>query len=366
MEKTTITRQEIYDLVCKESLTSISKRLNIPYTHLQKVCRQLSIPVPSTGYWMRKMHGKSDDQIPLPQDYSGVEEIKLYPVINYWGSPKELTFHSRFPVPVDNTDDSFPYIVSKRLTDPDPIVLAAQKQLEHKYSDSYHHSDRVVSVGVITIRVNQKNVGRALRFMDAVIKMIRSRGHKIDTSWSHHLEIDGESYEFKLIEIAEKGNPDRLGFPTFNSTGILSFSIDGINTNTWKDGRVPIEDRLPDILAKLEAKINYCTDYRAKQAEERRQREEQERIIREQQQRIEKERSDFKDFYQQAKRLQRARFMREYLIAYEQNAVEKGVLTDEAQNWIRWAREKADWYDPLVNKADDLLNQMNINKLLDL
>jgi len=363
MEKTTITRQEIYNLVCKESLTSISKRLNIPYTHLQKVCKELSIPVPSTGYWMRKMHGKYDDLIPLPQDYSGVEEIKLYPVINYWGSPRELTFHSRFPVPVDNPEVPFPYVVSKRLTDPDPIVLAAQNQLEQKYSDSYHHSDRVVSVGVITISVNQKNIGRALRFMDAVMKMIRSRGHKLGTSWSHHLEIDGESYEFKLIEIAEKGKPDKLGLPTYQSTGILSFSINFIGTNTWKDGRVPIEDRLPDILSKLEAKINYWTDYRAKQAEERRQREEKERIIREQQQRIEKEKSDFKDLYHQAKRWQQAKFIREYLTAYEQDAVQKVGLTDEIKSWLTWARDKVSWFDPLVNGNDSLLDEKDRTNL---
>jgi hypothetical protein len=354
MDKNTITRQEIYDLISKESLTSISKRLSIPYTHLQKVCRELSIPVPSTGYWMRKMHGKSDDQIPLPQDYSGIEEIKLYPVINYWGSPKELTFHSRFPVPVDNTDVSFPYIVSKRLTDPDPIVLAAQKQLEQKYSDSYHHSDRVVSVGVITIRVNQKNVGRALRFMDAILKMIRSRGHKLGTSWSHHLEIDGESYEFKLIEIAEKGNPNRLGLPTFKSTGILSFSIDGINTNTWKDGRVPIEDRLPDILAKLEAQINYWTEYRAKQAEERRQREEQERIICEEKERVQKEKEAFKDILRMAKRCQRAYWMRECIKEVEEKAVATSTLTDDLQKWLEWAKEKVEGYDPMGKSKDTI------------
>lgn len=348
MDTNTITRQEIYDLVKRESLTSISKRLNIPYTHLQKVCRELRIPVPSAGYWMRLKLGKTVEPIPLPTDYSGIEEIKLYPVVTDWGSPKELTFHSKFQAPKEFADVPFPFQVAKRLTDPDPIVLAAKKELEQKYSDSFHHSDRVVSVGVITIRVNQKNVGRALRFMDAVIKMIRSRGHKLDTSWSHHLEIDGESYEFKLIEIAEKGDPDRLGLPTFKSTGILSFSIDGINTNTWKDGRVPIEDRLPDILAKLEAKINYWTEYRAKQAEERRQREEKERLIREEKERVQKEKDAFKDLLRQAKRCQRAHFMREYIKAVEDNAISKGKLTDDLQKWLGWAKEKVDSFDPLV------------------
>ncbi len=128
MGKNTITRQEIFNLIWHESLTSISKRLNIPYTHLQKVCRELSIPVPSAGYWMRLKLGKTVEPIPLPTDYSGIEEIKMYPMINDWGTPKELTFHSRFPMPVDNPDAPFPYTVSKRLTDPDPIVSVAKQR----------------------------------------------------------------------------------------------------------------------------------------------------------------------------------------------------------------------------------------------
>jgi vacuolar-type H+-ATPase subunit H len=98
----------------------------------------------------------------------------------------------------------------------------------------------------------------------------------------------------------------------------------------------------------------------------REQKEEQQRIIREQQQRIEKEKSDFKDLYQQAKRWQRAKFIREYLNSFEKNAFEKGVLTDEVQSWINWANDKAEWYYPLVNKADKLLNHLNINTLFDL
>lgn len=352
METNVITRQKIYDLVWNESLTSISKRLNIPYTHLQKICRELSIPIPPVGYWMRRKFGKIEGEIPLPSDYSGIEEIKLYPVVTDWGSPKELTFHSKFQAPKEFADAPFPFTVSKRLTDLDPLVLAAQKELERRYSDHYHHSDMIKSYGAITIRVSQKNVGRALRFMNAVIKMIRARGHVIDARWSGSLDIDGENYELKLIEISNKGGLDRLGLPTYKSTGVLSFIIGHYHTRTWKDGRVPIEDRLPDILAKLEAIIDWWKDFRSKQAEEKRLREEQERLIREEKERIQKEKDAFKDILRQAKRCQRAHFMREYIKAVEDNAIEKGGLTDEIQKWISWARDKVDWYDPLVNIKD--------------
>jgi len=88
-------------------------------------------------------------------------------------------------------------------------------------------------------------------------------------------------------------------------------------------------------------------EYHRINEEEQRKREEQKRTIRAQQQLIEKERSDFQDLYKQAKRWQRARFMRDYIKAVEQNAVEKGGITDEVQNWLDWANNKVDSYDPL-------------------
>jgi len=79
MEKETITRQELYDLVWKESLTAISKRLNIPFTHLRKICRDLDVPIPPNGHWSKLNFGKTVEIIQLPQDYEGENEINLYP-----------------------------------------------------------------------------------------------------------------------------------------------------------------------------------------------------------------------------------------------------------------------------------------------
>jgi hypothetical protein len=32
-------------------------------------------------------------------------------------------------------------------------------------------------------------------------------------------------------------------------------------------------------------------------------------------------------------------------------------LTEENENWALWARKKADWYDPIISRKDEYLNE---------
>ena len=39
-------------------------------------------------------------------------------------------------------------------------------------------------------------------------------------------------------------------------------------------------------------------------------------------------------------------------------------VSDDLKNWLDWARKKADWYDPLINIKDDLLENVDPDFLL--
>lgn len=58
-----------------------------------------------------------------------------------------------------------------------------------------------------------------------------------------------------------------------------------------------------------------------------------------------------------AQALRRAQQLRDYLNAFEQQAQLGGELTDEQRAFLAWGRAKADWLDPLVGAADELLDQ---------
>jgi hypothetical protein len=41
----------------------------------------------------------------------------------------------------------------------------------------------------------------------------------------------------------------------------------------------------------------------------------------------------------------------------EANAIRSGNISEELNNWILWAKQKVEWYDPLINREDSLLNE---------
>ena len=367
MEKNTITRQELYEMVWQESLTAISKRLKIPYTHLRRICNAMNIPVPQNGYWSKLKFGKPVAIVKLPLDFSRENEIKLYPNPQDINNSRVITLHKKTDVDFIKDLSDLPLTVPKKLTNPDKLIIAAQESLSKRAKDRYRNDGMIQTErGLLHIRVTPDNVSRALRFMDAIIKLLRARGHDVIIHYDKtYAVIDGEKFEISLMEKHNAvKSEDKWQTRQLIPSGLLSFRIDDFYGRLWIDGKVLIEEKLPNILAKLEAMSKQEKEQREYYAAQRRVQEEKERIIREQQQRIEKERFDFKNFYQHAERWHRSRFMREYLKAIEENAVEKGGLTDEVQRWICWARDKVDWYDPLINKNDILLCSVDKNKLL--
>ncbi len=98
--------------------------------------------------------------------------------------------------------------------------------------------------------------------------------------------------------------------------------------------------------------------------------EEQQRIQKELQERKDKELADFIDLFNQALRLNQANFIREYVKTVESEALKNGEISDDLKQWLEWANQKIDWYDPLINKQDPLLDDTNkkqiLKKVLDL
>lgn len=354
--KTTITRQELYAMVWKESLTSISKRLNIPYTQLRKACFEMNVPIPRNGHWSKLNFGKPVTVIELSKDYTGANEVQISPIPEVERDPKVLFIAKNPEIERITNNSALSLKVPKKLFNPDKLIEEAQKSLTGSPHAWWNNRGMVRTThGELDLRVSFASMNRALRFLDAFIKLLRAKGYDVVKVYPYaEAVIEDVKFEFNLREKNEQVTFRSWHNSEFKTTGLFSYKIGRYHGKVWNDGKTQIEDRLAEILVYLESEAIRIKQEKVKAAEERQVWEEKERIIREQQQRIEKEKSDFKDLYQQTKRWQRARFMREYLIAYEQNAKEKGGLSDEVQNWIGWARDKVDWYDPFVNKEDKL------------
>ena len=131
----------------------------------------------------------------------------------------------------------------------------------------------------------------------------------------------------------------------------------------WADNSILIEDRLSDIVSELE-KIAQGKKYNREDYERRRVENIRLEIIKKElQARKEDELKNFKNTFQLANRYQKANDLRNYINTFEENAIKNNSLSEEKQNWIEWARKKADWYDPFIEAEDELLGEVDKDTL---
>ena len=372
MEKIQFTRQELYDLVWSEPLSRLAKKYLISDNGLKKICKRMNIPLPVSGHWRNIKYGHKVKRPKLSTKYDGVPLVRLqYRKEDGSYVKPEIPKKSILKKEIQN-DPKLSFKVSDRLTNPDPLVYQAQQSLiKDKPSNSLYKGVVSTRSGELHIRVKPTNIGRALRFMDAFIKMLHSRKHEIRKNSSGKICAIISTIEFE-ISFKEKltivKTPNKYGNmeTEYHPTGVLAFIV-GINysLHEWRDGKQLIEEKLSDILVYLELKSDEIL--KSRKAFELRllhQREEEQKrkefIARKQ-----KELTDFEDLFNQSMRWQQARFMRDYLSTVIQYTKDNRTTNAELNNWIRWAKQKIDWYDPLVKASDDLLDDSDRRKMVE-
>ena len=175
-----------------------------------------------------------------------------------------------------------------------------------------------------------------------------------------HIVIYGQDIEIKLREKNRVVDEPRGKYDSRNlePTGILSFIIEPhhYRQKVINDGLDMLENKLETIVSKLEAVGAIKREEHIKNEEWHRQYQEKQRIEKEIKEKKEKELSDFKLIFQRAFRLHHSNIIRGYISSVENKAHESGNVDDEIRTWLIWAKEKVDWYDPLVNRKDDTLD----------
>lgn len=351
--KKKFSRQELYELVWSKSMLALSKEYNISDVGLRKMCRRMEIPVPRLGHWQKVQHGKIPSKKTLSTNYSGDPEVTLE--LRESGSGGTTGFQSPLTILHNQIlcDSSLPLNVPDRLSAKDELIADVKLDLTAK---QYRPSNGTINsaTGNLDITVSPKNLSRALRFMAALIKLLKFRGHKIKIE-NHETFVIVEGQEIQLI-LREKSSKVE-GVESWQEgytrpTGILSLQMkQSYHLMEAKDGTVPLENQLSKILAKMELKGR---EARLEQEERQRQREEREakeKIEKERRQREEKELEDFKALIRRAQRWQKVKLLREYIGELKSTGAQPEL--------IQWANSKCDWYDPMIEKEDSLLQEID-------
>lgn len=348
MGKTVYTRIELYDLVWSDPLNKISKKINVPYAELRKACINMNIPLPEHGYWTKKNFGKQVTKQNLPPDFNGESEVSFEVIKEPIPNIKEKTKIISYKVP-------------SKLVNPDPLIISAKKELE---STPYLHNGlKSTTSGELSIRVSPKNIDRALRIFDSIIKLMRARNYNIAIkSGTSYVIIDGIDFELSLREKLnhEKAPVDKFGFGSYSPSGKLIFKYEHgwILKKEWADtDTLPLEDKLLKIIDDIEFKAKEEKERDLEWERARIVAAEKQRIEREQKERKEQELKDFKLLFKQAHQWHEAVILENYIAEFEREAMKKGPLTDDLKNWIAWAKQKAAWFNPFIKKEDAYLSE---------
>lgn len=365
-----LSRKELYDLVWSTPISQIIKEYPISMTAFKKVCIDNDIPLPKNGHWSKLKHNKKVVIIPLPESDKESNDISLSEKLD---GLSELNLLIR---EIKN-EKSLPLKVPEKLTKPDKLIISARKDIKNgKVANDWDYKGfYTTSEEEFDIFVHKDTVKRALNFSNTLIQLLKKRGHKIVVKTGERynekgtrLIINGEAYKICVREtrkrIKAKSDYSNYMITGYVHTGILTLRIEDLYNHQWSDStNKKIEDKLPNILAYLELRANkekierIEREIRHKENERKRKIEEELKVKRN------KELEDFKSVINHSSRWQKAMDLRNYIQTVESNAIKNKKLTQELKDWLQWINDKADWYDPLIEKEDELFEDVDRDTL---
>src|ERR1035437_8354557 len=178
---TTLSRDELYDLVWTKPIMRLAEIYDISDVGLAKMCRRLRVPRPPVGYWQRLAAGQKISRTPLRAVPRGLE-VRLATVTLRFRveKPEEVESsamqrirafeeapENRIEIPVDLT--SAPKIVKRTAKELRP----RKRRPTYSY---YNGAPQEPVRDILDVRVTEPTLPRALRIMSALVDALEQRG----------------------------------------------------------------------------------------------------------------------------------------------------------------------------------------------
>jgi len=361
-----ISCKELYLLIWKTPITTISKNHNIPAETICKICENLEIPTPTPDYWSKLKFNKKVKIPPFPKIKNANQNTPIKIIDGKWFVEEHFqTAFYRIKKEIE-TNYALPTKTPEKLIKPHPLIKAAKANLKSKNPSNgwmFNQNIMYTSKNIVNIEVAKNSVLKALCFMDTFIKLLEKRNHSILINGYHtEVVIFEEKITIRCREILK-----RIKVKETNSryssertelipSGILAFEMgESYRKREWRESKTkPLESKLSNIIASLELKAQHIKKQRIETEKWHREYEKKRKIEEEQKRRFDEEIEKFRFLKENAKRFEETQQIRVYIQSVETNAIKTKTLTEELTTWIKWANQKADWYDPIIQKEDKL------------
>lgn len=345
MKKLTFQRNELYKKAWSKPVSHLIKAMGISSHQFYKVCRELNVPTPSTGYWAKIRHGK-DVMIPeLPE--SDKDSFTL--------TVGEKPTTSRDP------DKSEPTIsVPKKLTRPHLLIKQARENINKKSLNRYN---RVRGGAPLDLSVSAENVDRGLRILDALFKEIENRDYKLSTFRENnsYWMLIGDGQDEVYFQLREKGKRTNVSddhqWPEYEYTPTGELQLALFRETYDRTGKVlsdtqsqKLEGRLDEFFVKLEQVMDQVKKRRLELEKYHRQQREK-REIKEAAENQRKEETERRSQLEQmAKTYTTSHHIYDFVDEIENHQAQLDLTEEEKlkfKAWIIWARNHADRLNPV-------------------
>ena len=371
-EAVVLTREQLYEAVWNEPMSTLGPRYGLSDVGLAKICRRLKVPVPGRGYWRQKQVGRKVRRPPLPN---------LPPTVRENGVEVRLGTGASGSDPVGPVEEQRRFeskdenriVVPAMVEAPHPLVAQSIKSLRKAKQDHQGYL-QPRSDSCLGVRVTLDSVDRAMCIYDALVKALDQRGYVTAIPQGDHaatiVRVEQEDVSVTIEERVEyvPQEGEMMGRPRqfrsrsrdhWRPTGQLVLRIehsylDGLR-RSWGDGkRQRVEDCLNSFVVGLIAAAEVLKDRRLKrEARQRESREAEARRAAEARRKAEEE-ARIRALDQAVSNWQRSRLYREYVSAVRQATQAEHILEDGSPlaEWLAWVEAYADRVDPLLPQPD--------------
>lgn len=394
-KKVILTRQELYDEIWTLSISGVSRKYKIPYSQLIGICKRHDIPTPSSGYWIRIEFGKNVSEYETTLSGSGTIKIEMpcemrkkHEQDSAESKSSEGRKKSELPDSLSFLDDKLKRMIANeinRITIRDNGRL--HKTLTNHKREAFKESQKIDPyMGYPSVphvpqkpfdlarQVSPEGMTRVYRIADAVFRSIEKLGGSPSDNLAISIGNETLYLEFKetktdkphIVTEAEKkalkeyndrkkdygwyrGKPNIRKYDHVYNGKLALY----VRNKAFRDSpECKIEDRLDEILISVwECYHDLCEERLEREARERAEAEAK-RLEEERLERIEEECDSLQQLLNEAEDYRIACVIRAYA-----QTVEMVGSSCKSVEWIKWAKEKADWFDPLINKEDPYLGK---------
>lgn len=365
----TLSRKELYDLVWSKPVTHIAKAYGFSDNGIRKICKKHNIPLPKSGYWAKVKYNKKVKKEKLPKQETN-PLIKLEKTNPALFSCNHILSEMAIRKKELKEIEELSFIVPDRLSKPHKYVVATKEY--HKKLKIVHKRggwrNEIDNTDVLSVSVSDNILSRGLRIFDTLIKVFEKRGYTVNIDNKTEVVIKEQTYAIRITEKTKRvKREDNSSWDSYDyvPTGRICLKIDdSYPVKEWADSKTKLlEDRILDILAWLESRAKRDEE-RAREHEIRREQQEIQRVKQEELQKLkDDELTNFEGLFHTASRWHKSQYLRNYIKEFEEYAIKSNTLDSEKKEWLKWAKEKADWYDPFIEKDIELLKDIDRDTL---